>query len=260
MEVHAHTHTARKKWTHYLWEFLMLFLAVFCGFLAENIREHAVEKVRAKQYAKSLVNDLIEDTVMIKWIIQQANNEFKLTIRLTDYLRNKPIEQIKNIDLFATNIDIYRPYTWNRTTLEQIKNSGSIRYFTNDSIIYRLSAYDASTRHMDEDYAGDQERLNKVVDLRNQVCNQNYPAEFRKIVFSTRHRLLDSLMKTDTYIEIGKNGPGLLTNNIHAIEIYANEIIGIGERLRTRSETELPELLQGAKKLIFFLKKEYHLK
>ena len=27
MEVHAHTHTARKKWTHYFWEFLMLFLA-----------------------------------------------------------------------------------------------------------------------------------------------------------------------------------------------------------------------------------------
>ena len=38
MEVHAHTHTERKKWTHYLWEFLMLFLAVFCGFLAENQR------------------------------------------------------------------------------------------------------------------------------------------------------------------------------------------------------------------------------
>jgi D-aminopeptidase len=36
MEVHAHTHTApasggtgRKKWSHYFWEFLMLFLAVF---------------------------------------------------------------------------------------------------------------------------------------------------------------------------------------------------------------------------------------
>jgi hypothetical protein len=34
MEVHAHARTARKKWTHYFWEFLMLFFAVFCGFLA----------------------------------------------------------------------------------------------------------------------------------------------------------------------------------------------------------------------------------
>ena len=34
MEVHAHSHTPQKeKWTHYFWEFLMLFLAVFCGFL-----------------------------------------------------------------------------------------------------------------------------------------------------------------------------------------------------------------------------------
>ena len=57
MEVHAHTHTPRKKWTHYFWEFLMLFLAVFCGFLAENQREHMVEHQRAKVYAdrKSVV-------------------------------------------------------------------------------------------------------------------------------------------------------------------------------------------------------------
>ena len=36
MEVHAHTHTPRKKWTHYFWEFLMLFFAVFCGFLSRK--------------------------------------------------------------------------------------------------------------------------------------------------------------------------------------------------------------------------------
>lgn len=55
MEVHHHSHTARKKFTHYLWEFLMLFLAVFCGFLAENIREHRVEHAREAQFIKSLV-------------------------------------------------------------------------------------------------------------------------------------------------------------------------------------------------------------
>ena len=48
MEVHAHSHTPRKKWTHYLWEFIMLFLAVFCGFLAENQREHYVENNTGK--------------------------------------------------------------------------------------------------------------------------------------------------------------------------------------------------------------------
>src|SRR5678815_5126211 len=65
MEVHAHAHTARKKWTHYFWEFLMLFLAVFCGFMAENQREHMIEHQREKQYMASLLNDLAADTAIL---------------------------------------------------------------------------------------------------------------------------------------------------------------------------------------------------
>src|SRR5437667_1560600 len=71
MEVHHHahlasgeTHTSRKKWTHYLWEFLMLFLAVFCGFLAENWREHITEHEREKVLMKSMLKDLQADTTI----------------------------------------------------------------------------------------------------------------------------------------------------------------------------------------------------
>jgi hypothetical protein len=63
MEVHSHTHTARKKWTHYLWEFLMLFLAVFCGFLAEYKLEHVIEHQREKEYANALYEELLADSV-----------------------------------------------------------------------------------------------------------------------------------------------------------------------------------------------------
>ena len=60
MEVHKHPHhaTHTKKWGEYLLEFIMLFLAVFLGFIAENIREHVVENDRVKEYAISLVQDL----------------------------------------------------------------------------------------------------------------------------------------------------------------------------------------------------------
>ena len=54
MEVHSHSHMPRKKWTHYFWEFLMLFLAVFCGFLAENQREHFVEHQREIKLMETL--------------------------------------------------------------------------------------------------------------------------------------------------------------------------------------------------------------
>src|SRR5262245_14876683 len=76
MEVHHHTshqsvvdsrqsagdnHRGGKKWTHYFWEFFMLFLAVTLGFFVENQREHYVETRRAKEYARLLSDDLVAD-------------------------------------------------------------------------------------------------------------------------------------------------------------------------------------------------------
>jgi len=48
MEVHAHTHTERKKWTHYFWEFFMLFLAVTLGFFVE-IKGSIISRVSGKK-------------------------------------------------------------------------------------------------------------------------------------------------------------------------------------------------------------------
>ncbi len=61
---HVH-HNSGKKFSHYFYEFLMLFLAVFCGFLAENIRENSVERHREKEYILSMIEDLKTDTTNI---------------------------------------------------------------------------------------------------------------------------------------------------------------------------------------------------
>jgi len=261
MEVHHHAHPStssghRKKWTHYFWEFLMLFLAVFCGFLAENFREHYIEKHRANQYARSLINDLKKDTAMISRIIRQAKRGIRRTEMVAEYLMSKPTGRIRNIDLFTSEIFIYRPYTWNRTTLEQIKNSGSIRYFTNDSIIILLNAYDAFTRHMDEDFAEDQDRLSGFIEIRNKVVDLNYPLKFREAFDNDA----DSLSETEYFRELATNGPQLLTRNSYDLKIYANEVLTIGSNLRIRAENELPDLIQDAQNLINILKEEYHLK
>src|SRR5215510_13470651 len=85
MEVHAHTHTERKKFKHYLWEFLMLFLAVFAGFLAENQREHYVEHRWAKQFAQTLYDDIKHDTGAInfkKWEVEFTSLRIDTFIKL----------------------------------------------------------------------------------------------------------------------------------------------------------------------------------
>ena len=48
MEVHAHTHTARKKWTHYFWEFLNVVSCGFIGVLCRKTRKEFDHKKEVK--------------------------------------------------------------------------------------------------------------------------------------------------------------------------------------------------------------------
>ena len=77
MEVHKHPHhvTHKKKWGEYLLEFLMLFLAVFLGFIAENIREHKVEKEKGIKYVESFCEDLKTDTIELTFLIDDFKNK-----------------------------------------------------------------------------------------------------------------------------------------------------------------------------------------
>ena len=79
METHAHhLHKAPgSNWSHYLFEFLMLFLAVFCGFLAENWREHIVEKTRDKQFVSSLLSDLRLDAAWFDVVNKSASQRIE---------------------------------------------------------------------------------------------------------------------------------------------------------------------------------------
>ena len=85
MEVHTHTHTPRKKWTHYFWEFLMLFLAVFCGFFAEYQLEHKIERDRAKELAKSFYEELKGDSSNMAIKVQSRIKQEKALIYLMKY-------------------------------------------------------------------------------------------------------------------------------------------------------------------------------
>src|SRR5438067_7071196 len=77
MEVHKHTHhvTHKKKWTEYLLEFFMLFLAVTLGFIAENLREHFAEHKNAGILAQSLFEDVKKDTASLRSLITFSNKK-----------------------------------------------------------------------------------------------------------------------------------------------------------------------------------------
>lgn len=136
MEVHHHTHTPRKKWTHYLWEFLMLFLAVFCGFLAEYQLEHKIEKERAKELAGSLYNDIKKDTVDLNTIITNfVSKKLNHIDSLLGILQNKYQRNDTAFSVHTAWLVFINNFTRNNGTYEQMKNSGSLRYFKQDFIL-----------------------------------------------------------------------------------------------------------------------------
>ena len=105
MEVHKHPHhvTHKKKGIEYLLEFFMLFLAVFLGFVAENIREQQVEKNRELEFIKSLTTDLRDDIKSLDATIAFEHTAI-LKLDTLIYLLNNPALAKKNGDSIAVQL------------------------------------------------------------------------------------------------------------------------------------------------------------
>jgi len=149
MEVHPHTHTERKKFTHYLWEFLMLFLAVFCGFLAENWREHITEHEREKVLMKSMLKDLQADTTIFSGTMKGISLINAHIDSLIPLLSNN-----NNLDKKATEIyqqevwaNLYYKLIYTDRTIEQLKNSGNFRLISNSLVSDAIIQYDGYVRN-----------------------------------------------------------------------------------------------------------------
>ena len=132
MEVHHHPHDSqqghRRKWTHYLWEFLMLFLAVYLGFLVENLREHRIEHKRADNYIESFYEDLKTDTANLNRLIRSENRKAK---RLGVY--KSCYDSLMQGENPASFLEIIRATAFNsgfgpeQRTINQLFNAGGFR-------------------------------------------------------------------------------------------------------------------------------------
>ena len=147
MEVHAHTHTARKKWTHYFWEFLMLFLAVFCGFMAEYQLEHKIEKDREKQFMKSLLEDLKKDSAILSVSVKFGPRIVRYSDSLFIELQKKPLQgREKRLHHFQSLVGEGITFRYYDRTVSQLRNSGGFRLLTNVEVSNAVLDYDVLMR------------------------------------------------------------------------------------------------------------------
>ena len=248
MEVHTHTHTARKKWTHYFWEFLMLFLAVFCGFLAEYQLEHKIEHDRERQYSQSMMQDLAVDTLSIDKVIDQnmsqilGKDSFILLLDKTSWTKDD-IRQL--YDLHWRYIGYTSVVPFAKRTINQLMNSGGLRIIRNKAVSDSITLYAAECQHIENILQ------TSIIKFSDDALVASAPIfDNRFIRFKPDHSRERVLLSEE---------PILLTQDREKIKNFAfmleqdkDGIIGFTIALKKQRTF--------AKELIHLLQKKYHLK
>jgi len=219
----------------------MLFLAVFCGFLAENIREHRVEHNRAKQFALSLLSDIRSDTAALNIAIGLGNKRILAVDSLIAQIEQpKEIWKDTLIYKYSGTAGRHRPFKYNSGTYEQLKASGSLRYFKQDlADLLNKYAVQAEKAKVREEIL-----LNYASGLYNPFVMQLL--DLRSVV-----QLQDGAILTHSLVfrKIDTETNALWIN-------YATAV----QTTQQRAVVEYDAMLIQAKQIMTALQNEYHLK
>jgi hypothetical protein len=161
MEVHHHSHHP-KKWKEYISEFLMLFLAVSLGFLAENLREEQIIEHQTESVLAQLRLELMQDTT------QLSNN--KITIAKLDtavafvayIFKNDQLESKKEDFFLLHNYILLRVGIFESAciALDQLKYTGLMKNIKNEKLRSAIEKYNLSIKNLE----GRAERENNFMD------------------------------------------------------------------------------------------------
>lgn len=254
MEPHIHPHIHHdKKWKDYLFEFLMLFLAVSGGFFAENIREHSVENKRAKVFAESMLEDLKADTTELNSVSHYLNLASGNVDTLLQLLSSASPQNISSGKLYWYGLwgGAHFSFVPNDATFQQMKSSGVLRYFTNKNLSDEVSKYDQLVRNIQLEMNEDREIYVEVRKLRAQIFEFRYNNAANDIYQANRNSL--DQQRIDSFIN---SDPPLLTYDKIIFNQYAELVRSRFLRGDARS---IDTLLQHAVVLIPEIKKIYKL-
>lgn len=251
MEVHHHPDLKhkKKKFREYFLEFLMIFLAVTMGFIAENVREGFSDRSKEKEYIGSLVQDLKTDTA-------QVNQ--KMVALYTQIYGMDTLEMLLNPDVNKNDSAVFicyrlrssmvnqHPMTFSDRTITQLVSSGNMRLINKQSVSDRITEYYSNVKDVDAQKGYYVEYFHKCLDL--------FPSIF---TFDTYHSTL------------GRDGstthPKLVFGKLRIVTTDAGELnkikstIELTKGITGSYRTDIIEMHKEADSLISFLKKEYSL-
>ena len=243
MEVHHHSHHP-KKWKEYITEFVMLFLAVSLGFMAENIREHQIEKQREIAYLQNVHEDLKLDLINIDDVISSNTIRLQAMDTLFQLINNNTITN-EDVYYYIRNLALRATFESSHVGLDQIKSAGGLRMVKNPEIISGIQEYERAL-----------DALNKLENVRERTLEQ---ARFKMaVVFepSISYEMLVGQGQGIMRFNRPNKADAILQNNKQAVKELLN-LVTFGLNSNKYLNTNLEKLKKIGQKLDSAIVKEY---
>lgn len=167
-------HSKKKSWKGYLLDFIMLFLAVSLGFMADNFREGASERSKEIEYIRSMIEDVEEDRVNIKAAIDVNTQKIQGLDSLLNICFNYRDTDADKLDINRHFIQVlYHPEFLTPTdlTMQQLKNAGGMRLIKSKTAINDIIRYDTKLKKITNQQLYYENYQNKAIDRGTEIFN-----------------------------------------------------------------------------------------
>ena len=248
MEVHHHPKVEKKNFKEYLFEGLMIFLAVTMGFIAENIRESISDNRQLNEYALSMVSDLKSDVAMYDSSISFNLLHCAMVDSIITGIKTHRANSGK-IYYLARRLTIGSAFiSPNAKTFTQLNSTGGFRLIHNQSVADSIAAYYQLIKLFD--YWSDMQgvRLHDVIASNDKLFDAG--------VLLSIFKNLENANNPSTAIP--QNNPAYLTNDPYVInQVLVNYQYYYGFlKLMNQRAKKASLQAQGLRTLLI---KEYHL-
>ena len=245
MEVHHHPQLHEtKKWKAYFLEFLMIFLAVTMGFVAENIREGLTNQKKEKHYLLSLAEDIKSDTAQLANYIRFKINVMGYCDSLLFIISHTNVFKNSNgFYKYSREMARYVRYYPSDRTIGQLKNGGSMHLITNWHLSNAIADYYSKNKFMEEI---DQELNDETTRYRRYLIDLLDLSSY------------DQLNKPGSFMDNNPetNGdPTFISNDPTKVKIIYNEVFALKAFL-FNSVKSAKGLIETANNLLALLQKE----
>lgn len=236
-------------WRYALGEIALVVLGILIALQIDNWNDERIEQRQIREYALNLVDDLDADMAMLEPVAVQISTLIARARLFADYARGRELADFDNALVFVhTDSLSYRPYGWNRSALDQLKASGALRQMRNTELVRLISAYDALTHHLDQDYANDMNDTDQARLMVNRVCDTNYAdaGEYAAWQLSVDEGRSEpdwaTLTEQPFFRALQAQQLQLLSEDVVELRALANQMIDVGSSLEARVGSEIPRL------------------